>query len=239
LEHNLIKIINNVTVCNIMSAENSRVRIETGEPFEAREWLRREVLWASLMTPYDEQLQGWVSTTNTQFSQHQGNASRRDVYGGSENIELLSQAFFQQGKTAAGLLSSVIMFKTFVKLPNPTLDILGLQAESVDSTLELDKSDFVSTEDTENVYRQCARLAVKASRSKLKKGAYLKASRLMLGIAGREAQAWAETSIDNSSGRILTIPNGGHPRSAGNRVDVRQLFFNTVLESDAYRAHAI
>ncbi|HXR50460.1 MAG TPA: hypothetical protein VN778_05545 [Verrucomicrobiae bacterium] len=53
----------------------TRVRVADTGTFTPREWLRREVLWASLMIPYTEQYAGWFN--EKELYHHKGNSSRQ------------------------------------------------------------------------------------------------------------------------------------------------------------------
>jgi hypothetical protein len=38
----------------------ARILVEGEDSFNEREWLRREVLWSSLMLPYDQHFRSWI-----------------------------------------------------------------------------------------------------------------------------------------------------------------------------------
>lgn len=217
----------------------SRVEITNGSPFDAREWLRKEVLWASLMTPYGRQLTGWRDDTAIQ--QHHGNVSRQKLYGLSEDVELQSLAFFNQGKNVAGLISSVALFKvcTVGTGEGGYVNPLDVQAQSVDKVLTLATQTGITRPDEQEAYLQCSNL-VKASFANptefSKRKRLLRASNILASVAAIEARGWLDDArqIEGEKLPKLTINDGGHPRSVGPRVEMLQPIFEKIVASEAY-----
>lgn len=216
-----------------------RVELVNGDVFNAREWLRRDVLWASLMSPYSRQLAGWLD--GTQEQQHNGNVSRQLVYGSAQDVESQSMAFFNQGKNIAGLISSVALFKSCMPRSNDGCAVtpIEVQAKSIDAVLG---SAFDSNTAEGVVYAECAHLVAEANKSRDgefgKRQRLLRASKLMTGLATQEAVSWLAQASQNedSSLPILSIQNGGHPRSAGPRVEMLQPIFETIIASPKYQS---
>lgn len=222
-------------------ADMSKARVEVTDygVLDHREWLRREVLWGSLMTPYDEQFNNWINVESAAYAQHAGNASRKDTY---TNEQEFSEAYFQHGKTAAGLLTSVCMFRLLAKSNVRTQDLLRLQTIVIDDAITADVKHDYDEQDKITIYERCTTLA-KASvdgKDRLAKQKLRHAGRLIMGIAAAETQAWISDGMQNADNTLprLVIPNGGHPRSAGNRVDFRQTLFSAIVGSDNYHALA-
>jgi hypothetical protein len=223
-----------------------RCRVEVigqGE-FNAREWLRRDILWASLMSPYDQQLQDMIS--GAAYDQHMGSVSRQNVYYAGEDSEVQSQGFFNQGKNIAGLTSTVALFRA-CKASRPdsvgSLEmpaILEIQAKSIDVVLEDVSAGFAAvSQPHQDIYKECSRLAKDATNPNTQYGAaqrLLRASRIMADLACTEAGTWLDRAEDDGSSPKLTIHNGGHPRSAGPRVDMLQPILHRIIESDNYRS---
>lgn len=217
----------------------SRVEIIGGAEFSPHEWLRREVLWASLMTPYGSQLNGWLSEDNTQFSQHMGNVSRQEIYSAEDD----SLSFFATGKTIGGLISSKALFLSMMSGWRTSVNILEVQARSVSRVL----NNNVSNKDVlnrERAFLKCADLAINASEmedwSFVRGEKLLRASQLMGDLAAQEASSWIKLSQQNEEGDLplLKINNGGHPRSAGPRVGKLLPIFEEIVESVEYRQFA-
>ncbi len=221
----------------------SRVSVLGEATFNPREWLRREVLWASLMTPYKTQLDGWLN--GTQISQHAGNVTRRDYYAREANAEALSLSLFNQGKNVAGLVSASVLFKVTARNleTEDTAALLLVQADRIDRVLTTVPVSRASDEFEANVFDDCIKLATTATAQPEgqfgRTHRYLKASRLMVTLAASEATAWVESSQqtdDTATTQLLVIQNGGYPRSAGPRVDSLQPIFNTIIASQDYQA---
>jgi hypothetical protein len=219
-----------------------RVEVKDVGEFNPREWLRRELLWASLMTPYSQQLDSWVS--GTQLSQHSGNVSRRDVYNGHQDPESQSLGFFNQGKNIAGLVSSIVLFNVLMHRPQEgaSVDILGLQAKAIDKVLaRVTSGQFDTVLAEPEIYKECqrlVRLAIEDDTHFSTNARLLRASKIMTGLACQETRDWLAASRQDLETTLpqLTIPDGGHPRSGGDRVDMLQPIFHGFVESEQFRA---
>jgi hypothetical protein len=221
-----------------------RVKIIGDGDFNAREWLRRDALWASLMTPYTQQLAGWLDGSAPQKAQHDGNVSRQSLYAEGEDIESQAMAFFNQGKNIAGLISSAVLFRACMerKKEGAYINVTETQAMLVDRALSLD-CDFIGSEISEDdIYAICARHARQATEAQPgqfgKNIRLLRASRAILSLASREAFGWVENSLQNEETTlpVLRIQNGGHPRSAGPRVNKLQPIFHKIVASPQYQS---
>lgn len=222
----------------------SRVSVVGETIFNPREWLRREVLWASLMTPYSIQRAGWLDKGLTQRDQHTGNVSRQKIYNIEGDVEALSLSFFNQGKNIGGLISSVALFNAMMDKSGEgaTVDLLEVQATSIDKVLRKTVSLPTGNPVEAETYQECAGIMKRVSgmaEGQFGKNQQLsKASRLMIDLASREASTWLEASTQNEEGNLpeLTINNGGYPRSAGSRVDLLQPIFYSIVDSKPYAA---
>lgn len=216
-----------------------RVEVAGEEAFNPREWLRRDVLWASLMSPYDQQMKGW--TDGSQLAQHQGNTNRQAIYSREEDTEHQAIAFFNQGKNIAGLVTSVALFKAYGQGfgAGEPVNLLEVQSQSIDKTLlAAPRYTNEKSPDEKFVYEACS-TAVESNMhesydSFRAQHRYNLAGARMLGLAAREAAHWLEIASDTSLPAI-TINNGAHPRSVGPRVDMLQPIFEDTVASTHYQ----
>jgi hypothetical protein len=234
------------------------LEIVGGDQFNEREWLRREVLWASIISPYDVQLETWQ--TDTAIQQHNGNFSRATLYyqlgSKDENtidLESQSQAIFNQGKNIGGMLSSVSLFMLLQSSTAPSFeagiskDILAGQTRGIDIALgntalrAVTVSAETGTEPDLTAYKACQSLVLSACETSL--GSYARthqlrrAAQIMATLATKEVIYWRNLiGAYSEETHMLSIPNGGHPRSAGPRIEQRQPILNNIVASDAYRA---
>jgi len=222
----------------------SRVRVNASNEFNPREWLRREVLWASLMTPYNRQLATWIE--GTALPQHLGNSTRQKIYGEEPDAEAQSLAFFNQGKSLAGLISSVALFDACLDRTGygAHVNILGVQARSVDKVLERAANQFsrltYSDEEEAEIFAESSALAKTALQFEYshpaRNEAFFKAGIMMVWLASSEAASWIDNSKQNpeSSLPTLLIEDGGTPRSGGDRVNKLQPIFKKLIDSNVY-----
>lgn len=219
-----------------------RIRVIGQEHFEAREWLRKDVLWASLMTPYSRQMHGWLD--GTAYAQHSGNVTRQSVYAAEDDAEMQSLAFFNQGKNIAGLVSSLALFKScsYKSELDKRSRMLETQAESVDRVLgDITIVPSLAEIPEEDIFKYCTELVESAS--VLPRGQFaanqmlVRASDAIAGIASSEASSWLDASLqdEEESLPVLTIHDGGHARSAGKRVNMLQPIFHRIVASPRYR----
>jgi hypothetical protein len=230
----------------------TRIKVADEKEFDEREWLRREVLWASLMAPYPDQMEGWFN--GLEFSHHLGNSSRQRLYSEIDtDPQSQSQAFFNQGKVIGAILSSATLFRAQFKkielqqlydnLGIPNRDTLALQAQNVDMVLGNIKIDNLteplrsSDEEAYSCTEKMARLADRSESPFAKRRLFLRAGKIMSRLAMKEVSVWKKTAEQNNEGSLpdLTIPDGGHPRSAGPRVEMLQPVFNEIVESDEFQ----
>lgn len=215
----------------------TRVEVIGSGEFDPREWLRRDVLWASLMSPYSKQMEGWID--GTQKSQHDGNVSRQTLYSQEGDPETQAMAFFNQGKNVAGLVSSVALFQASVAgtRQGSAVTPIEIQAKAVDLTLE-NRTQVTPPESEVNVYDRCSRLAWQASTNEgfVASRSLRKAAQLMTGLAVVEAASWVKASRQSDGLPKFEIRNGGHPRSAGPRVEMLQPIFEQILQSETYQS---
>jgi hypothetical protein len=216
-----------------------RINVIGEESFKPREWLRREALWAYLMSPYGRQLDDWKNENGTRFDQHIGNVSRQSIYAEQPDPESHALSFFNQGKHIGGLITSAAMLRAGVASENRlVVDVLALQTRAVDISLAgrvqcVLKSDF-------EVFSQTAKLVRDADAVSL--GQYgrnqrlVRASGNMMNLASEETIAWLEVATQNETNPLptLTVNDGGHPRSVGPRVEMLQPIFHDILNSDGY-----
>jgi hypothetical protein len=226
--------------------EVSRVQLVDGSAFAPREWLRREILWASLMSPYTLQLNEWLSasaSTGIKMRQYSGNVSRREIYSRSKEPEYQSLAFFNQGKVIGGLVSSAALFKACMPRSSEGayVDMLRLQADTVDRVLADSPtgSPVLSISETE-IFTTCARLAKQAHAARKERvtaSLWLHASQNIRKLAAEQARKWVAVALQDEQAILpqLVIPNGGTPRSAGPRVEMLQPLFHHIVESEAYQ----
>lgn len=224
-------------------SRQSRVEVIGQGEFDAREWLRRDVLWASLMSPYSRQIAGWLDGSAIQ--QHNGNVSRQQLYASMKtDAEAQSMAFFNQGKNVAGLISSVALFRILMVGGNEgsVVNLIDVQANSVDKVLGRIATKTATTQTSEAVaYANCAEI-VKSSQINPNqfgnKHRLLRASNIMAELATSEARLWIEASYQDEESLLphLIINNGGHPRSAGPRVEMLTPNFHKILQSEEYLA---
>jgi hypothetical protein len=228
----------------------SRIKVNNEEKFDEREWLRREVLWASLMTPYGAQMAGWFN--GTQINQHMGNFSRTTLYAENmHDLELQSRLFFNQGKNIGGIISSATLFRvnpteSDLKLlyedgQLPTLKILEIQAKNVDIVLGNVAVKCIDIPGNDkDAYSECERISVRAYKLQnpfAQKRLLLRAGKIMSGLARKEAAKWREMAVQNEQHPLpmITIPDGGTPRSAGPRVEKLQPIFDDIVKSEQFR----
>jgi hypothetical protein len=217
----------------------SRIKIIGEKVFNAREWLRREVLWASLMSPYPQQLDRWLD--GRAVDQHNGNVSRRDVYRAGIDIDSQALAFFNQGKNLAGIVSHAIVFQSAADgyIDKPVEEMLEIQSSTIEKTLgrvAINEVIRISDEKTYKICEHLARLALSEPHDRdnnLNRAGYV-----MTELASAEASIWLLDALQNedSSLPILQINDGGHPRSAGDRVDKLQPVFQKIIASERYQA---
>jgi hypothetical protein len=227
----------------------TRVRIEGGGEFNEREWLRREVLWASLMAPYPSQMNGWLNGLET--AHHLGNSSRKRLYAEYDNDERSqSKAFFNQGKVISGIISSAALFRLnpsnedlqtiYLDGTEPSQEVLGMQARNVDIAIgKLAVRTIPPIQGDLEAFRESERLAKRAYDLSdfARKRLLLRAGKIMSGLAISEVTAWREMAIqdDEESLPTLTVPNGATPRSAGPRVEKLQPIFHEIVQSEQFQ----
>jgi len=221
---------------------DSRVEIEGDKPFNPREWLRREVLWASLMTPYSVQARTWQD--GTAVVQHQGNVTRQELYASVPDAEAQALAFFNHGKNIGGIISSATLFRAGLDRTGigAHVNIYEQQASVIDSVLGRQPADFIpEVLNDDDSYNQCEKLAesiyAEGQNPHIRNKLLLQASNIMSALACREAQAWVGSSLQNTEGTLpnLTIHDGGYPRSGGLRVEKLQPIFHKIDESAGYQ----
>jgi len=219
---------------------DSRVEVTGQGEFSPREWLRKELLWASLMAPYKGQLAGWLD--GRAVSQHDGNVTRRNLYDIEGDPEVSALAFFNQGKNIAGIISSAILLRaeadgTIEKHP---ADMLEVQAKAIDRVLGRAAANevIVIKIPEDRAYEVCARLVHIAMLGQIDRRDNLThAGLIMTELAIAETKSWLDTARQNEEGSlpILKIPDGGHPRSAGDRVNRLQPIFHKIVASKPYQ----
>lgn len=223
----------------------SRINVIGQNQFNPREWLRREVLWASLMTPYSRQLATWLD--GTAYDHHMGNKTRQSVYQQENDPEAQSLGFFNQGKNIAGMISSVALFDACTDRDGfgAHVNIPGVQARSVDTVIDR-LGDELSTmlyphEEESEIFSDCTSLvkqAVALECGNAKRNiAFSKAGVMMTWLASAETARWLENAKQDISSPlpILEIQDGGFPRSAGSRVDKLQPVFKKIVASELYK----
>jgi hypothetical protein len=224
----------------------TRVEVAGYGEFDAREWLRRDVLWASLMSPYHQQINDLIIDDGyVALQQHNGNVSRRETYAGDPSPNTQALAFFHQGKNIAGLLSSAALLRTYMhgyRTPGEhPPEVLDIQASCVDIALGSMAKRLPNVPPDDEAYLTCSRQAQAALSTQGQFGSksrLLRASNIMCALAKKEAEQWMSDSGQNSQGTLptLTIKPGGSPRSAGTRVEALQPIFQAVLGSGNYQS---
>ncbi len=218
----------------------SRVEVIGASEFNPREWLRRGVLWASIVAPYGRQLDTWIY--GTAYAQHAGNVSRQHLFVSENDLEIQSLAFFNQGKNISGLISSAVLFRSLASgtyQADPE-NLLAVQARYIDKALGNLSIRFGSVENEEIAFYDCTRLVKSAlfgSPDRFgRKHKLVRASKIMLVLANREINSWLENSQQNWENSLptLTIQNGGHPRSGGSRVGELQTVFDGIVSSQTF-----
>ncbi|HTB49328.1 MAG TPA: hypothetical protein VK712_04575 [Verrucomicrobiae bacterium] len=226
----------------------SRVEVVGGIEFSPREWLRREVLWASLITPYHQQMHNWL--TGAAFYQYSGNGTREgmfeDLLGSqSEDIEAQARVFFNEGKKATSIISSAVLFRIF----KPNVDYrvepppLEVQAAAIDKVLNAIPADSLPSQvDDVQAYKECTRLAIRLNQARPgqfgNRRMVLNAARIMTELATAGTASWIASSRQNEerSLPLLVIPNGGDSRSSGPNVEMFQPVLHRIVASEAYQA---
>lgn len=237
--------------------EQLRVEIDDGSAFNAREWLRREVLWGSLMQPYTMQLDTWVN--GKAIDVHNGNVSRRDLFPkalGEDNPEAQAESFFNQGKNIAAMVNAVSLFKACSQPAKEEtfVDFLKIQADSVDWIFNLTSERLNKKIDDIEVHNECTSIVQRGLIKYINeigeidydamhnldsfriRRFFISATKLMVPLAGVELRAWIEDSkqAEDDSLPFLTIRNGGTARSVGDRVDMLKPVFQSFVESDRF-----
>jgi hypothetical protein len=231
----------------------TRIKVADEKEFDERECLRREVLWSSLVIPYEDLMESWDK--GIEYHYYDSNESRAGVYEkNSESPEDQANVFFNRGKKIATVIASAVLFRARskeIELPQlydstgvPTHDNLSLQARNVDMVLgkitirnlaePLKSSDEDAYSSTEHVYQ----LANRSENPFAKRRLFLRAGKIMSRLAIKEVGTWRKTAVQNSEGSLpaLTIQNGGHPRSAGPRVEMLQPVFHEIVQSDEFKS---
>jgi hypothetical protein len=229
---------------------DTRIQVEGEDSFNEREWLRREVLWGSLMAPYPDQMNGWLNGLET--SHYFSNSSRQKVYAEFDSsAESQSKSFFNQGKVIGGILSSATVLRASLKEEDlqkfydvdasPNYDALKLQAKNVDIVLgnigirsiALQGGETASFSETERMAKRARNTESQFARWRF----LLRSGKIMSGLAIQEVSKWRETAAQNEEGTLptLIIPNGGTPRSAGPRVEKLQPVFHEIVCSERFQ----
>lgn len=223
-----------------------RISVAGENQFNPYEWLRRDVLWASLVTPYDKQLAGWLDEDLTQREHHVENINNQAAHETAGDPDLEAQAFFHQGKSVAGVISSIALIET-LKAPTKYtgfVDPLECQARSVKRVLRAAETpaDTRHTPSLKITYDKSARFIRQANN--LSGATYArnirldKAARLMIRYAAHSTRAWLAAAAQSETGDlpVLIIPNGGESRSSGPHVELLLPTFNKTVQSPAYQA---
>jgi hypothetical protein len=230
-----------------MSTAETRAMLEDGSPFNEREWLRREVLWGSLMVPYRDQMNLFMN--GGENAHYQDNASRVDIYAEDTNDQdLQAMAFLNAGKQLAGLLSGAALFRTSM-FEQPREDgepiterALTAQARSIDIALGLRNISSIIPETEKEAFLSSKRLATAAmfseSQSHAQRHFCLRAAKIMTGFAVQVAPTWQAYTQQDAEHSLptLVVANGGTPRSVGPRKDALQPIFHEILASAEYQA---
>jgi Arc/MetJ-type ribon-helix-helix transcriptional regulator len=223
-----------------------RIKEADGQKFSPREWLRREVLWGSLIAPDFVQLKGWLNDSEGHYLSD--NFSRREKYSSIPSDKAQALAFFNHGKVIGALLSSACMLKSLVSVAPRQDDepispeTMNLQTSAIDTALSskrvAQKGRYFSYS---SAYREARRLLLQAESNSdgILRGRRLRAaSKLMLVIAQEEIDSWLDAAEQNTDNDLpeLVIPKGGHPRSVGPRVEMLQPLFEQIVQSVNYQA---
>ncbi len=143
-----------------------RVEIIGEQEFNPREWLRRDALWASLMSPYDQQMKGW--STGTQLAQHRGNTNRQAIYGdvSQNDTEAQSMALFNQGKNIAGLVTSAALFTSYREgfRNDSSINLLEVQANTIDKVMKRLVRPLSKPVDEQQAYEVASRYVISNER---------------------------------------------------------------------------
>jgi hypothetical protein len=224
--------------------KEARIQVEGEDSFDEREWLRREVLWSSLMLPYEEHYKSWIQ--GLEYDYYYSNISRQNVFSGENYTQAQALAYFHEGKKIATILSSAALFRT-VMYEEPGNDgeeisdkALKMQAKSVDIAVEKSQVGSIELKDDKSVFTESERMASLANESESKyprMHRLLRAAKIMTGLAISEISKWRETAAQNEEGTLptLIIPNGGTPRSAGQRVEKLQPVFHEIVCSERFQ----
>jgi hypothetical protein len=222
----------------------TRIRVEGEDGFNEREWLRREVLWSSLMLPYDQHLHSWIQGLEHDY--YSSNVSRQAVFNRENYSQAQSLGYFNEGKKIATLLSSAALFRT-VMLEEPGKDgieisdtALKMQARSVDIAVGKSQVKSIELQDEKSVFEESERMAVLAIGSEssfARKHRLLRAAKVMTGLAINELAKWREMSVQNYNSTLaeLIIPNGGTSRSSGPRSEKLQPVFHEIVNSERFQ----
>jgi hypothetical protein len=214
-----------------------RIEVTGREEFEPREWLRREVLWGYFMTPYSKLFGTWSG--GLALDHYNGNVGRRELYATyPDDDEMMSKSFINHGKVIAGLLHADNMFRS-MRGGRTTgfVDILELQASTLDRMLANGDSVEPTKETVDSIYGQCYSLVrdipLGGGDTFRNSRRLLMASRLVGRLAAGELKTWLETATqdDEQPKPTLVIPDGGKARSAGPRVDLLTPVFQQVVDS--------
>jgi hypothetical protein len=230
-----------------MSTPETRVTLEDGSPFDEREWLRREVLWGSLIVPYPEQMGYFLS--GAESAHFSANASRADLYTTyTDDVETQAKAFLNTGKKLAGVLSGAALFRTTMRETlgedgEPVTErTLTAQALSVDIALGRRSVPSAMPASEAEAFTSGQRLATAVENASPQTYAHrhfcLRAAKIMTGLAIQELPSWRALAEQDATQSLpaLVVVDGGTPRSGGPRVDRLQPIFHEILESEAYLA---
>jgi hypothetical protein len=223
-------------------AEVSRVELVDGSEFDPREWLRRDVLWASLITPYQDQINTFL--LDTARYQHDGNVNRIKTNANFSESDTATQAesFFHEGKNVAGLISTVALLNVCrLRVNHNSLsEIIEIQASSIDKVLRLANSvELDESKTEEKAFGECERALTIFARSPSLYGhsrRLIGAGKSMIGFAGIEASRWMSNSLQNEGGTlpVLHVQDGGTSRGSGPNVDMLQSILHSLPESELY-----
>jgi hypothetical protein len=228
----------------------TRIRIEGGDKFNEREWLRREVLWSSLVIPYGSLMKSWHDGIEVQY--HNSNVSRTDLFNESaDDPETQARTFFNQGKKIATIVASASLFRlnpsnedlqtSYINGTEPSQEVLRMQARNVDIAIgKLAVRTIPPIQGDLNAFQESKRLAKRAYDLSdfARKRLLLRAGKIMSGLAISEVAVWREMANqdDEESLPTLTVTNGGTPRSAGPRVEKLQPVFHEIVQSEQFQS---
>jgi hypothetical protein len=222
----------------------ARIQVEGEDSFNEREWLRREVLWSSLMLPYSEHYKSWIQGLEHDY--YSSNVSRQAVFNRENYSQAQALGYFNEGKKIATLLSSAALFRT-VMFEEPGKDgieisdtALKMQARSVDIAVGKSQVNSIELHDEKSVFEESKRMAVLAIGSEstfARNHRLLRAAKVMTGLAINELAKWREMSVQNYNSTLaeLIIPNGGTSRSSGPRSEKLQPVFHEVVNSERFQ----